>query len=108
MTGSPQDWRDLVARFSGNSLALKVVAASIRELFGGAIASFMRLEDAAASTVFAGIRRLLGEQIARVHGEIRRAIAARAQDAWAGTFCLPRGAPFTASATSMFPRTALE
>ncbi len=65
ITGTQDDWRNLVARFSGNSLALKVVGESIRELFGGAIAPFMQLEDAAASTVFAGIRRLLGEQIAR-------------------------------------------
>jgi WD40 repeat protein/transcriptional regulator with XRE-family HTH domain len=65
MTGTPEDWRDLVARFSGNSLALKVVGESIRELFGGAIAPFMQIEDAGISTVFAGIRRLLGEQIAR-------------------------------------------
>ena len=65
ITGTPEDWRDLVARFSGNSLALKVVGESIRELFGGAIAAFMQLENAGASTVFAGIRRVLGAQIAR-------------------------------------------
>src|SRR5439155_15101565 len=65
ITGTREDWRDLVARFSGHSLAWKVVGESIRELFGGAIAPFMQLEDAGASTVFAGIRRLLGEQIAR-------------------------------------------
>jgi len=65
ITGTPEDWRDLVARFSGNSLALKVVGDSIRELFGGAIAAFLQLENAGASTVFAGIRRVLGAQIER-------------------------------------------
>src|SRR5260370_6304355 len=54
ITGTPEDWRDLVARFSGNSLALKVGGESIRELFGGAMWTLVQLENASARAVFAG------------------------------------------------------
>jgi transcriptional regulator with XRE-family HTH domain len=63
LAGDDQAWARLIGRYGGNGLALKVVGESIRELFGGEIDSF--LEEADASSVFGGIRRLLGDQITR-------------------------------------------
>jgi transcriptional regulator with XRE-family HTH domain len=63
LDGTSQQWAGLNARFGGNGLALKVVGQSIRELFGGEIGGF--LEEAGASSVFGGIRRLLDEQVGR-------------------------------------------
>ncbi len=63
LEGSSQDWAELNARFGGNSLALKIVGESIREVFGRSIGEF--LEQAGATSLFGGIRRLLFEQIER-------------------------------------------
>jgi WD40 repeat protein/DNA-binding XRE family transcriptional regulator len=63
LAGDDQAWARLIERYGGNGLALKVVGESIRELFGGEIDSF--LEEAGASNVFGGIRRLLGDQVTR-------------------------------------------
>jgi len=63
LIGSPQQWVELVARFGGNSLALKLVGERIRELFDRDIGLF--LEEAGDSSVFGGIRQLLAEQVGR-------------------------------------------
>jgi hypothetical protein len=42
LSGVQEDWEQFVQHYSGNPLALKIVAASIRELFGGDIAAFVR------------------------------------------------------------------
>jgi WD40 repeat protein/transcriptional regulator with XRE-family HTH domain len=63
LLGTSEHWGELNERVGGNGLALKVVGESIRELFGGQIASF--LAEADASGVFGGIRRLLAEQVDR-------------------------------------------
>jgi WD40 repeat protein/transcriptional regulator with XRE-family HTH domain len=63
LVGTSQEWAELTARFGGNGLALKVVGERIRELFGGDLGSF--LQEAGASGVFGGIRRLLAEQVER-------------------------------------------
>jgi WD40 repeat protein/DNA-binding XRE family transcriptional regulator len=63
LAGSSAQWAALLARFGGNGLALKVIGESIREVFGGAIGLY--LEEAAASSAFGGIRRLLAEQVER-------------------------------------------
>jgi hypothetical protein len=63
LSGTTTDWANLIGRFGGNGLALKVVGESIRELFGGDIGVF--LEGFGSATVFGGIRRLLAEQIER-------------------------------------------
>jgi WD40 repeat protein/transcriptional regulator with XRE-family HTH domain len=63
LTGSDDDWLNLIARFGGNGLALKVVGESIRLVFDGDIAAF--LEQAGSRSIFGGIRRLLAEQIER-------------------------------------------
>jgi hypothetical protein len=63
LAGTPAEWAALIARFSGNGLALKVVGESIREVFGGDLGAF--LEESGSGTVFGGIRRLLAEQLER-------------------------------------------
>src|SRR5438270_1781710 len=63
LSGTDEDWAELIARFGGNGLALKVVGASIRQVFDGDIAAF--LQQAGSSSIFGGIRRLLAEQIER-------------------------------------------
>ena len=61
LSGSTDEWSNLIERFGGNGLALKVVGESIRELFGGELSAF--LNQAGSPRVFGGIRRLLAEQL---------------------------------------------
>src|SRR5262245_4707977 len=63
LSGTAADWAELIARFGGNGLALKVVGESIREVFGGDLGAF--LQESGSGTVFGGIRRLLAEQLER-------------------------------------------
>jgi len=63
LSGNDEDWGNLIARFGGNGLALKMVGESIREVFGGDIGAF--LNESGAGTAFGGIRRLLAEQLDR-------------------------------------------
>jgi WD40 repeat protein len=62
LTGSEAEHQRLIERYRGNPLALKIVATSIRDLFGGSIGEF--LQDNAI--VFNGIRRLLQQQCDRL------------------------------------------
>ncbi|HSM84216.1 MAG TPA: AAA family ATPase [Nodosilinea sp.] len=64
LRGSDADRRQLCDRYSGNPLALKLVASTIQDLFGGDIAPFLAQE----TVVFNGIRRLLNQQFARLSG----------------------------------------
>jgi WD40 repeat protein/DNA-binding winged helix-turn-helix (wHTH) protein len=64
LTGSDTSWLTLIDWYSGNPLALKLVAETIRELFGGDIAAFLAEETA----IFGGIRDLLAQQFARLSG----------------------------------------
>jgi WD40 repeat protein/DNA-binding XRE family transcriptional regulator len=63
LQGDDEEWADLVGRYGGNGLALKVVGESIRQVFGGDIGSF--LAESRSGAVFGGIRRLLAEQFER-------------------------------------------
>jgi WD40 repeat protein/transcriptional regulator with XRE-family HTH domain len=63
LAGAEGDWNQLIDRYGGNGLALKVVGESIRQLFGGDISAF--LEESGSGAVFGGIRRLLAEQLGR-------------------------------------------
>ncbi len=63
LSGNDADWANLMARFSGNGLALKVVGESISQVFDGDIGAF--LGQAGSSSMFGGIRRLLAEQTGR-------------------------------------------
>ncbi len=62
LVGSDSAWGDLCQRYSGNALALKLVAQTIRELFNGEIDEFLG-EDA---LIFGGIQALLAEQVDRL------------------------------------------
>ena len=62
LVGSSADRDKLIEHYRGNPLALKIVATSIRDLFGGNIAEF--LEQGTA--VFNGLRRLLDGQMERL------------------------------------------
>ncbi len=60
--GSDKAWADLVNLYSGNPLALKLVSAPIRELFGGDIAQFLKEGEA----VIGDIHDLLEKQFHRL------------------------------------------
>lgn len=60
--GSEQEWTQLVEKYSGNPLALKLVAEPIRELFGGDIAVFMQQGE----IIFGDTRNLLDQQFDRL------------------------------------------
>lgn len=62
LTGDDAAWTTLVARYSGNPLALQLVAHSIRDLFGCDLARFLR--DGAA--IFGDVRALLDQQFERL------------------------------------------
>ncbi len=62
LVGTAHDRERLVERYGGNPLALKIVAETIVELFGGEIAEFL----AGGEVVFGGVRELLDEQFARL------------------------------------------
>ncbi len=62
LTGSDSAYSSLVHHYGGNALALKVVAATIRDLFAGDIHDFLEHETA----VFGDIRDLLRQQFDRL------------------------------------------
>jgi WD40 repeat protein/transcriptional regulator with XRE-family HTH domain len=62
LRGSEEAWSALVQLYGGNPLALKLIAAPIRELFGGDITRF--LEEGAP--VFGGIYELVSQQFSRL------------------------------------------
>ena len=62
VAGSPTELNSIKERYSGNALALKVVATTIQDLFDGNIAEFLRQEKA----VFGDIRDLLDSQFERL------------------------------------------
>jgi WD40 repeat protein/transcriptional regulator with XRE-family HTH domain len=63
LVGTDEQWAELVARFGGNGLALKLVGERICELFRGEIDLY--LEQVGVSSVFGGIRQVLAEQVGR-------------------------------------------
>src|SRR5206468_11658134 len=62
VAGSVAEQLRLVEAYAGNPLALKIVARTIVELFGGQIAPFLEQGE----VVFGGVRALLDEQYARL------------------------------------------
>jgi len=62
VVGLAHDRARLVEVYGGNPLALKIVAQTIVELFGGEIAPFLEQGE----VVFGGVRELLAEQFARL------------------------------------------
>jgi WD40 repeat protein/transcriptional regulator with XRE-family HTH domain len=68
LTGDGDTWLELVTRYAGNPLALKLVGETIAELFGSDIAAFLTEGDA----VFGDIRQLLDSQTDRLSAPERR------------------------------------
>ena len=62
LDGTPAAWRRLVAGYAGNPLALKIVAQTVSDLFGGDLDRF--LEE--GKLVFNGVRPLLRQQVGRL------------------------------------------
>lgn len=62
LTGPTADAVALVTRYSGNPLALKLVAQTVQELFGGDIAGFLAID----APIFDDIRLVLDQQFARL------------------------------------------
>jgi hypothetical protein len=62
VASSPQDRVRLVEVYRGNPLALKIVAQTIVELFGGEIVPFLEQGE----VIFGGVRELLDEQFDRL------------------------------------------
>src|SRR5207244_6087528 len=62
VAGSTSEQTRLIEAYAGNPLALKIVAQTIVELFGGEIAPFLEQGE----VVFGGVRELLDEQYARL------------------------------------------
>ncbi len=60
--GEQADWERLVQHYSGNPLALKIVSAAVRDLFGGDIAAFFQ----EGSVILHTLQQLLGHQFARL------------------------------------------
>ncbi|QPC81324.1 helix-turn-helix domain-containing protein [Phototrophicus methaneseepsis] len=62
VVGSNQERIQLVKAYAGNPLALKIVAQTIVDLFGGEIGQFLEHGE----VIFGGIRKLLHEQFVRI------------------------------------------
>ncbi len=69
LVGTDAEWVALVRSYAGNPLALKIVAETVRELFGGDLAAFL----SAGQIVFDGIRALLDQQVGRL-SDLERAV----------------------------------
>ncbi|HET8851539.1 MAG TPA: NB-ARC domain-containing protein, partial [Ktedonobacteraceae bacterium] len=65
LVGTAPEREQLIEAYAGNPLALKIVAETIVELFGGQIAEFL----AGGELIFGGVRELLGEQFTRLSAE---------------------------------------
>src|SRR6266581_3147137 len=62
LLGTQAAYNDLIGRYTGNPLALKLVASMIREVFGGDIVAFLK----EGAIFFADIRDLLDQQFKRL------------------------------------------
>jgi WD40 repeat protein/transcriptional regulator with XRE-family HTH domain len=78
LEGDEAAWRELVGRFSGNGLALKVIGETIRELFGGEIRTYLDEIPAAQSVTIGGVSHLLEAQIERLSAPERLLLRALA------------------------------
>ena len=65
LTGTPSEWEQLISAYSGNPLALKMIATAVRDYFDGSIASFLALSQE-ESLIFGDIKQLLVRQINRL------------------------------------------
>ncbi|HEY9749387.1 MAG TPA: NB-ARC domain-containing protein, partial [Allocoleopsis sp.] len=63
--GSQRQWPTLIDRYTGNPLALKIVATTIHDLFGSSVTKFLEQIEQDA-TAFGDIRNLLDQQFSRL------------------------------------------
>ena len=75
----PSKWAELIQLYRGNPLALKIVATTIQELFGGKVGEFLRQN----TIVFGDLRDILDEQFERL-SELETEILY-----WLATECQP-------------------
>lgn len=59
-------WDEVVERYGGNPLALKIIAASIEELFGGNVNEFLNVLKQTREQLFGDVRNILQEQFERL------------------------------------------
>jgi WD40 repeat protein/transcriptional regulator with XRE-family HTH domain len=76
LSGDDLAWQQLVARYEGNALALRVVGARIRELFGGAIRPFLQYTGSTSGTSMDALRLVLDTQFERL-SELERTVLQR-------------------------------
>lgn len=62
ISGSDEGWQRLIARYTGNPLALKLAAETVRDMYGGNIDRFLQEGE----TVFGDINDLLEQQFLRL------------------------------------------
>jgi hypothetical protein len=62
VSGDTEDWRQLVQRYDGHPLALKLISEPIRELFDGSIHSFLTYSN----LIYGGLRNLLDQHYKRL------------------------------------------
>lgn len=60
--GTPQLWQELIKHYTGNPLALKLVAQVIKTMFFGQIAEFLQHEE----LIFGDVRTILAQQFERL------------------------------------------
>jgi WD40 repeat protein/transcriptional regulator with XRE-family HTH domain len=93
LSGTPAAWQRLVASYAGNPLALKIVAQTISDLFGGDLDRF--LEE--GELIFNGVRPVLREWtqldtlVQVLHTRVRRAQLLEALEALRRRSLLERG-----------------
>ncbi|NMG18472.1 NB-ARC domain-containing protein [Brasilonema bromeliae] len=62
LSAAQDEWAPMIQRYAGNPLALKIVATTIQDVFGGNITEFLQQE----TTVFGEIRDILDQQFERL------------------------------------------
>jgi DNA-binding SARP family transcriptional activator len=77
LSGPQEKMADLAARYSGNPLALELIARTVQELFNGDIAAFLRT----GTPIFDDLRDLLDQQFARLSALEREILT------WLATEC---------------------
>ena len=65
LVGTDADWHQLVEAYSGNPLALKIIAAAVRDYFDGRVSAFLELAQK-DSFIFGDIKQLLARQVKRL------------------------------------------
>lgn len=65
LAGTEADWAQLVEAYSGNPLALKIIAAAVRDYFDGKVSAFLDLARK-DSFIFGDIKQLLARQVKRL------------------------------------------